>query len=62
MAPFLVGLGVTELSMVGLAIPEMKQIIRAVDLPSIQAIVPDVLGAANAEHVRATLSAFYRGK
>jgi phosphoenolpyruvate-protein phosphotransferase/dihydroxyacetone kinase phosphotransfer subunit len=53
--PLLVGLGVDELSMNSPAIPRAKQIIRALDYPSAQALARHALELETPEAVRASL-------
>ena len=54
--PLLVGLGVDELSMNAPAIPKAKQIIRALDFASAQAVARSALKAESAQAVQALLS------
>lgn len=41
--PFLVGLGIDELSMAPIAVPEAKRVIRAIDIPTVEEIAQRVL-------------------
>jgi phosphocarrier protein FPr len=54
--PLLVGLGVDELSMNAPAIPKAKQIIRALDIASAQAVARSALNAESAQAVKALLA------
>jgi phosphotransferase system enzyme I (PtsI) len=54
-APLLVGLGIRQLSMHGLAVPRVKRAIRAVSSKQCLAIAADALAAADADGVRALL-------
>jgi phosphotransferase system enzyme I (PtsI) len=55
MLPFLVGIGLNELSMTPAMIPEIKKIIRSIHYNSAKRIVEDLLNNASGEEVRAQL-------
>ncbi|MBK9031592.1 MAG: phosphoenolpyruvate--protein phosphotransferase [Myxococcales bacterium] len=57
-AMVLLGLGVTELSMSAVAIPEVKGVIRAVSLADLRVLVPRVMKLATATEIRAAVTAF----
>ncbi|EFL52004.1 phosphoenolpyruvate-protein phosphotransferase [Solidesulfovibrio fructosivorans JJ]] len=54
-APLLLGLGVTELSMSGPAIPDVKETIRSVDMEACRALAAKALAAQSAQAVRELL-------
>jgi phosphotransferase system enzyme I (PtsI) len=55
MAAILVGMGIDELSMGAVRIPEIKQIIRGIRLSEIKALARELLDKATAEEVRETI-------
>jgi len=56
MAAILVGMGIDELSMGALRIPEIKQVIRQLRMSDVRALVRELLTKASAEQVRATIA------
>lgn len=56
--PVLLGLGIDELSMSAVAIPEVKQIVRAMTLAGAQDLVARVLTLPTAEDVREAVAAY----
>jgi phosphotransferase system enzyme I (PtsI) len=56
MAAILVGMGIDELSMGPLRIPEIKQVIRQLRLSDARALVRELLAKASAEEVRETIA------
>lgn len=56
--PVLLGLGIDELSMSAVAIPEVKQIVRAMTLAGAQDLVTRVLTLPTAEDVREAVAAY----
>ncbi len=56
--PVLLGLGIDELSMSAVAIPEVKQIVRAMTLTGAQELVAQVLKLPTAEDVREAVAAY----
>ena len=56
--PLLIGLGVTELSMVPAAIPEMKAHVRRMSRTAMHALAQDALNCTEADQVRALVRAF----
>jgi phosphocarrier protein FPr/phosphocarrier protein len=58
--PLLIGLGVTELSMVPGLIPEMKARVRALSMAAARALAEQALGHADAQAVRALARDFAR--
>jgi phosphocarrier protein FPr/phosphocarrier protein len=59
--PLLIGLGVTELSMVPAIIPEMKARVRDLDLTAARALAEEALNCADASAVRALVRGFALG-
>ncbi len=57
--PVLVGLGVTELSATAAAVPEIKALVRAVNLPACQALARQALDQTSPEAVRDLCKAFH---
>ncbi|MEZ4362557.1 MAG: phosphoenolpyruvate--protein phosphotransferase [Kofleriaceae bacterium] len=57
-APVLLGLGIYELSMSAVSIPEVKAVIRAMKLSDAQALVAHVLTLPTADDVRAAVRAY----
>jgi phosphocarrier protein FPr/phosphocarrier protein len=58
--PLLIGLGVTELSMVPGLIPEMKARVRALSMAAARALAEEALSHADAQSVRALARGFAR--
>jgi phosphotransferase system enzyme I (PtsI) len=56
MAAILVGMGIDELSMGALRIPEIKQVIRQLRVSDVRALARELLTKASAEQVRATIA------
>jgi len=61
-APLLLGLGLRNLSMPPHQLPEIKRVIRALDLAGAQGVAADVLGKGTAESVTATLMTAWPGR
>jgi phosphocarrier protein FPr/phosphocarrier protein len=57
--PVLVGLGVTELSATAAAVPEVKALVRALNLPACQALARQALDQTSPEAVRDLCKAFH---
>jgi len=57
-APVLLGLGITELSMSAVAIPEVKGVIRATTMTDLQALVAQVLTLPTAQEIREAVIAY----
>ena len=57
-APILVGLGITELSMSAVSIPEVKATLRAMNSADARSLVADVQSLATPDEVRATVAAY----
>ena len=57
-APLLVGLGITELSMSAVSIPEVKATLRALSTVDARSLVTDVQSLATPDEVRATVAAY----
>jgi phosphotransferase system enzyme I (PtsI) len=57
-APVLLGLGITELSMSAVAIPEVKGVIRATTMADLQALVAQVLTLPTAQEIREAVIAY----
>jgi len=57
MAAVLVGMGIDELSMGSIRIPEIKQVIRGLRLSEVKALSRELLTKSTAEEVRATIAA-----
>jgi len=55
MAAILVGMGIDELSMGAVRIPEVKHVIRGLRLSDVKALARELLGKASAEEVRETI-------
>ncbi|MBE7448374.1 MAG: phosphoenolpyruvate--protein phosphotransferase [Kofleriaceae bacterium] len=60
-APVLVGLGLSELSMSAVAIPEVKGVVRASSLAELQVLVERVLTLATAREIRDEVAAHVAG-
>lgn len=60
-APVLIGLGVTELSASANTLPEIKALVRTLDMAQCQAVAAQVLELENAAQVRALLDRAYPG-
>ncbi len=60
-APVLVGLGLSELSMSAVAIPEVKGVVRASSLAELQVLVERVLTLATAREIRDEVAAHLAG-
>lgn len=60
-APVLIGLGVTELSASASALPEIKALVRTLDMAQCQAVAAQVLELENAAQVRALLDRAFPG-
>ena len=60
-APLLIGLGVTELSASAGAIPEIKALVRTLDLPTCRTLAEEALTLESAEQVRALLDRAFPG-
>src|SRR5262245_57861692 len=58
-APLLVGMGIAELSMAPFSVLVMRQVVRTMDAPALEAGAREVARAARAETVRETLRASY---
>ncbi|MEZ4400422.1 MAG: phosphoenolpyruvate--protein phosphotransferase [Kofleriaceae bacterium] len=56
-APVLIGLGITELSMSAVSIPEVKGVVRSIHNADLPGLVTEVLGLATAGEVRAAVVA-----
>ena len=56
--PVLLGLGIQELSMSAVAIPEVKSVVRAMTLAGARGLVDDVLTLPTADDVRAAVHAY----
>jgi phosphocarrier protein FPr/phosphocarrier protein len=59
--PILLGLGVTELSATAAAVPEVKALVRALDLTTCRALAAQVLDLTSPEAVRERAKAFLAG-
>jgi phosphocarrier protein FPr/phosphocarrier protein len=59
--PILLGLGVTELSATAAAVPEVKALVRALDLATCRALAAQVLDLTSPEAVRERAKAFLAG-
>jgi phosphoenolpyruvate-protein kinase (PTS system EI component) len=57
-APVLLGLGIRELSMSAVSVPEVKATIRSMDVSEGEALVQRIEGLATAAEVRAMVSEF----
>ena len=57
-APVLLGLGITELSMSAVSIPEVKGLVRASTMSELQALVARVVSLPTAEEIRAAVTAY----
>ena len=60
-APVLIGLGVTELSASANTLPEIKALVRTLDMAQCQAVAAQVLELENAAQVRALLDRAFPG-
>lgn len=60
-APVLIGLGVTELSAAASVLPEIKALVRGLDMPTCRAIAEQALDLDSAEAVRALLDRHFPG-
>jgi len=58
LAPIMVGLGIRELSMSAVSVPEVKATIRAIDLEGATALVKRVRDIATAEEIRPIVAAY----
>ncbi len=58
LAPILIGLGIRELSMSAVSVPEVKATIRAIDLEGATALVARVRDVATAEEIRSVVAAY----
>ncbi len=58
LAPILIGLGIRELSMSAVSVPEVKATIRAIDLEGATALVARVRDMATAEEIRSVVAAY----
>lgn len=59
--PVLLGLGLTRVSMYGVAIPEVKRMIRGCDLGALRRLAADVLDMASAEDIHSAVSELLGG-
>jgi phosphoenolpyruvate-protein kinase (PTS system EI component) len=57
-APVLLGLGLTELSMSAVSIPEVKGLVRATTMSELRALVARVVSLPTAEEIRAAVAAY----
>ena len=57
-APVLLGLGITELSMSAVSIPEVKGLVRATTMTELRALVARVVSLPTAEEIRAAVAAY----
>lgn len=60
-APVLIGLGVTELSASASVLPEIKALVRGLDMPTCRAIAEEALALDSAEAVRSLLDRHFPG-
>jgi phosphoenolpyruvate-protein kinase (PTS system EI component) len=60
-APVLVGLGLVELSMSAVAIPEVKAMIRSMKVSDAEALVHKIQKLPTAAEIRATVSDYVLG-
>lgn len=60
-APVLLGLGITELSMSAVSIPEVKGLVRASRMSELQALVARVVSLPTAEEIRAAVAGYMAG-
>lgn len=57
-APVLLGLGITELSMSAVAIPEVKGVVRATTMSDLEALVARIITLPTAQEIRDAVVAY----